>query len=152
MILIPLALNLFITSLFIPAVLPEIHYEMYYGVSYGTMWSPLYYSFPYLYVLFYILLDFFFGGIFAVLSLMFSLFLNNRIAVLLLPYFIILGLHYCRTFLYGRFYIEISPLHFLQAVCVENNTCWWIVLLEGGILFCVTFGAILFAGKRTQLL
>lgn len=150
-ILIPMVMNFLAVAMFIPAVMPDMHFEMYYAVAYGTMWSEYFYTAPLLYDIFYILLNFIFSGLFAVISLACSMVVRSRIAIVLLPYFIILLLHYSRTFLYYKVYLEISPLHFLQAKCVENNTCWWIVLLEAGVFFLVSLGMVLGVGKKREL-
>lgn len=151
-ILVTLVSNFYITSLFIPAIQPDIHYEIYYGVSYGTMWSYFFFDMPILYVILYMILNFIFAGLFACFSLTCSMFLKNRITILVIPYLVFLLLHYLRNFCHYKFYEEISPLNYLQAICLENNTCWWIVLSQGLIFFCVSFGVVMLYGRKRELL
>lgn len=151
-ILVPLILNYLTVAMFVPAYQPEAHYSMYLGISYGTMWSHLFYTYPVLYDILYILMDFVFAGLFACMSLAVSMVVKNKIAVLLLPYFMILTLHYSRVFAYYHFYQELSPLNYLSAVVDENNTCWWIVLLEGGFVFIITITMVMGIGRKRELI
>ena len=150
-ILLPLILNFILVAMFVPAILPEAHYTMYYGVDYGTMWSVVFYKWPLLYDILYMLLDFVFAGLFACMSLSCAVFLKNRIAITIVPYFVIMVLHYSRTFCYYKFFREISPLNFLAAGSVENVTAWWIVLLEGVVFFLVPAILLYIADKREVL-
>ena len=147
-ILIPLVFNFLMVAMFVPAVQPDAHYTIYYAVDYGTMWSSLFYHAPLLYDILYILLDFLFAGLFACMSMACALILKNKIAVMILPYFIILALHYARTFCYYRIYQEISPLNYLAASSVENVTTWWIVLIEAVLFAIIPIGIIKVIGKQ----
>lgn len=138
-ILIPLILNLVITACFVPAVKPSIMYEIYYSISHATMWSGLFYEHPFIYVLLYLLIDSIFAGLFAVCGMAFSILLKNRIASVILPYLCVLALHYGRTLLYNRVYIEISPINFLHPSCIENPVNGVVVLLVGTVLALFSF-------------
>ena len=151
-VLIPLVFNFITVACYVPGIKPSIIYQMYYSVSHSTMWSAIFYTRPLIYVLLYLMLDFLFAGLFAVLALTFSIFLKNRLAVVLLPYIFILCLHYGRTLLYYHYYVEISPLNFLHASCVENSVNGWIVLGEGVFLFLISFGIIMKAGATREIL
>lgn len=143
----PLLINFVGVACFVPAYQPSILYELYYPIRHGSLWSGLFYTNPLLFVVNYLLLDFAFAGLFAVMAYAISIFTKNKIAVLLLPYILVLILHNCRTFLQFRVYKEISPLHFLHATCIENRADTGIILLEMLVLFAISFGAIMYAGK-----
>jgi hypothetical protein len=151
-IFVPLLINFVMVACFIPAYLPNIHYFPYYGIMQGDIWGNLFYSVPLLYVILYTVLDFIFAGLFACMSLACSMFIENRIAVLLTPYFLVLLLHYARSLNYYRFYYEISPLNFLGAQPTENTSSWIIILLEGCIFFFITLGMVAVAGRKKELL
>ena len=138
-VLTPLTLNLVITACFVPAVKPSVMYQIYYSISHATMWSELFYEHPLIYVLLYLFIDCIFAGLFAVCGMAFSILLKNRIAVVILPYLCILGLHYGRALLYNRVYIEISPINFLHPTCIENPVNGAVVLLEGTMLALFSF-------------
>lgn len=151
-ILIPLVYNFLLVAMFVPAIKPDVHYLIYYGISYGTMWSGLFYECPLLYDILYILLDFVFAGLFACMSLACAMILHNRITISVLPFFCMMVLHYGRTFCYGYFYKEISPINFLTAYVAENVTCWWIVLLEGILFFFIPVGYMFHIAKKREIL
>lgn len=151
-VLVPLVFNFITVACFVPAVRPSIIYQMYYAVSHSSMWSEIFYSHPLIYVLLYLILDFLFAGLIAVLSLTFSVFLKNQLAVVILPYILILCLHYGRTLLHYHYYVEISPINFLHASCVENPANGWIVLGEGVFLFLLSFGIVMKAGAKFEIL
>lgn len=150
-VLLPLLINLAATACFVPAVKPFVSYMLYYGMAHGSMWSGLYYEHPLVFVLLYLLLDFLFAGLFAVTALGLSVYVRNQAAAVLLPYLGVLCLHYARTLLYYRVYIEISPLHFLHASCVENSVSWAVVLAEGVILFLFSAGSMWKAGAVDEV-
>lgn len=149
-VLIPLVLNLIVTACFVPAVRPSIIYQQYYAISHATMWSELFYRHPLVFVLLYLLMDCIFAGLFAVFGMAFSMLLKNRIAVVILPYLCILCLHYARTLLQYRVFIEISPLNFLHASCIENPVKAAVVLAEG--VFLAVFSLIILkAGVKDEV-
>lgn len=149
-IFIPLVINLSITACFVPAVKPSVIYQNYYGVFHATMWSGLFYEHPLVYVFLYLLLDCIFAGLFAVCGMAFSMLLKNRIAVVILPYLGVLCLHYGRTLLYYRVYMEISPLNFLHASSIQNPANGVIVLVEGAFLALFSF-IVLKVGVKNEI-
>lgn len=150
-ILLPLLMNFLLTACFVPASKPSIIYYMYYAVQHGTMWSDIFYKHPTVYVVLYLFLDFIFGGLFATLSYAFSIFVKNWLAVTILPFLCILGLHYSRVLLAYKVYKEISPINFLHATCIENNVDGGIVIVEGLIFLLVPLFAILREGDRGDI-
>lgn len=151
-VLIPLLANFILTACFIPAYKPSLGYALYYSIQSGSMLSGLFYRHPLLFVIVYLGLDFLFAGLFAVISYAASIFIRNWVAVTLFPFFSMLGLHYCRTFLRYKCYKEISPLNFLHATNVENPVSVWIVVVEGCILFVIPLFLILREGVKGEIL
>lgn len=138
---IPLLFSFLISSLFFPAVLPEPIYCTTNGIFYDSLMSILYYSVPLLYVFFYLCIDFIFGGLIACISCVMACFVKYRIVTVIMPFFVLLGFHYIRQFLYTSpeiRYKEISPLYFLRPVQVAYSASWMVILIEMVVLFLVT--------------
>ena len=94
------------------------------------------------------LLSFVFGGLIAALCLAIAFFIRNRVAVLLLPFFLMLGLNFANT--YSNTW-EPSPLNFLHPASVVNITNGWIVLIEGVLLFVISFGVTMWRGQKDDV-
>lgn len=146
----PLLLNFIFVACFVPAYRPSIMYLLYYPIQRGSMWSEMFYTNPFLFVLCYLLLDFVFAGLLAVTAYAISIFTKNKIAVILLPYIFVLILHYCRTFLQYRVYKEISPIHFLHSLCIENRADAGIIIVEMLVLFISSFVIVMRAGIKYE--
>ncbi|MBM7542280.1 hypothetical protein [Amphibacillus cookii] len=150
-VLIPLIANILIVACFVPAITPTKLYPLYYAVDHGSLWSGLFYTHPIIYVLLYLILDFVFAGLFATMSLAVSFFIKNRIAIILIPFFFILILHYSRTFLAYIYYNEISPLHYLHSTAIENYANGGMVLTQGLLFFILTFGITMKLGVKREV-
>lgn len=133
-VLIPLAVNFAAVACFVPAILPVVTYMPYYGVYHGTLWSGLFYTHPLVYVLLYLALDFVFAGLLAVAVMSVSVYVKNRVAVMILPYLAVLCLHQGRWILYQVFYSEVSPLYFLHASIMSSNVKGIVVFAEALLL------------------
>lgn len=151
-ILIPLVVNFLLVASFVPAITPSMVYSLRYPVMIGSLWSTLFYTYPLIFVLLYVILNFIFAGLFATMSLAVSFFLRNRIAIILTPFFLIMTLHYSRTFLAYRYYNEISPINYLHATCVENAANAWIITAQGLLFFVLTFGITMKLGVKREIL
>jgi len=150
-VLIPLLINLLIVSCFVPAIIPTIMYPLYYAVGHGSLWSSLFYTKPVVFVILYLILDFIFAGLFATMSLAISFFIKNRIAIILMPFFFLLVLHYSRTFLAYKYYNEISPLHYLHSTSIENYANGGIILAQGLFFFVLTIGITMGLGVKREV-
>ena len=147
---IPLVFNFILTACFIPAVTPSILYSTY-GIEFGSMWSELFYTNPLIFVLLYLVLDFIFAGLFATFGLACSFFTKYSFVSVIVPYLIILLIHYSRTFLHGKLFLELSPLNFLHALCVENQVNGLAVLIEGLFFFVIPFIIIMKEGAKLEI-
>ena len=147
-VVLPLLLNFLLTSCFIPARMPDVLYDTYMGVDFLQMWSSLFYTHPFVYIGLYMILNFVFGGLIASLCLVITFVIKNRIAVVLIPFFIMLGLNFANT--YSNTW-ELSPLNFLHSGRVVNITNGWIVLLEAVLLFAISFGITIWRGQKDDV-
>ncbi len=146
----PLAINFIVTACFIPAVHPTILYPNY-GMDFGSMWSELFYINPLVFVILYLILDFVFAGLFATFGLACSFFTKISFISVIVPYLIILLIHYSRTFLHGKLFLELSPLNFLHPLCVENQVSGVIVMLEGMLFFIIPFSIVMKEGFSREI-
>lgn len=92
-VVIPLVLDLWITAMIVPAVIPDASTGLF-PIMERSMWSSLFYSHPYLYTLGYIVIDFIFGGLFATLALASSCFIYNRFVILLMPFLLYMAIFF----------------------------------------------------------
>lgn len=142
----PLLFNFLLTAMFIPAVRPDPSYLTAYGIGPASFLSMLFYAHPFLYVFAYLLVDFLFCGLIACLCFTASILVKNRVVVVLLPFFLLLGVHYlCYSLLYTDpmvIYRQCSPMAFLNPVPTSYDTTWPIVLAWGIGLFLLTFASI----------
>ncbi|EOS26843.1 hypothetical protein C806_00435 [Lachnospiraceae bacterium 3-1] len=146
---IPLALSLLILALFLPSMAMENIYP-YGTIGQGCMWAEIYYEHPYVYCIMYILLDSVYGGLIATISTTASFFIKNKVAVVLIPFFILLLVDYIdANFLMNG---EYSLIKFLQALPVANDCYGWAVGLIAVAIFAGTFGVLLYERKHYEVL
>jgi hypothetical protein len=149
--IIPLIINIMLIACFIPARIPDVVSAVYTGIFPEDLMAELYYSKPFLYLAFYLLIDFFFCGLIATLSFAITTFTKSRVVVTLFPFAIILGFHY----FFGAFAFdlgkELSPLNFLKPLCWEFPATWEVILIEGGILFLITFSLTFLKGRKKEI-
>lgn len=151
-VLIPLACSLAAVACFVPATRPSYFYVNYLAVPHGNLWSGLFYRAPLVFTLLHILLAFVFAGLFADLCFSISLYIKNQFAVVLLPFFAVYGLDYSYT-LWGRMTNwEISPLRFLSAGIPQNSGNTVVVLAEMALLLALSFGLVMRAGVKREIL
>lgn len=151
-IIIPLVFSFIVTACFIPAYCPQIIYAPYYSVVHGSLWSEIFFNDPLIFVVLYLIIDFIFGGFFATFGYAAGLFIKNRFAAMIVPYLLVMGLHYCRTFLTYKVYVEISPINFLHTTCIQNVANSWVIIFEGIIFFLIPFCLIMREGAKGEIL
>lgn len=88
----PLLLNLFLTSAFVPATIPEPNSGLF-MLRGNSMWGELFFTSPCAYVLLYILLDAIFGGLWACVAIGMSYIVSNRFVALISPFIICIFTH-----------------------------------------------------------
>lgn len=148
-IIIPLLSNFLGLALFLPAIKMEKIYP-YGSVGESCMWSGLYYEHPFLYMIIYILLDGIYGGLIASITSAIAFFIRNRIAVMLIPFFLMLLMDYID----GAFLVngEYSPIKFLQAVPVANDRYGPAIFMIGLIIFLSTLGITVYKERKYEVL
>ena len=153
--IIPLAFNILLTAMFIPAICPDPSEVVWYAVNGASLMSGLYYTYPVLYVILYLTIDFLFCGLIACLSYSISVFYKNRVMVVLSPFFLLLAFHFVgRSMIYTDAnirYTQISPLYFLRPAASGYDAGWNVILLEALILFVLTFVPTVIKGKRDEI-
>lgn len=140
---IPLVLNLLLTCMFIPALLPQKGTAMFSLFS-GCMLADVFYTHPFLYLGIYLLIDFIMTGLFACFALTVSKFMFNQYLVLFTPFIAFLLLQTIFQFTYFNAagpYFVMNPLQMTW----ESSA---IVITEIVLLFCVTFGLFYFSGGK----
>jgi hypothetical protein len=129
----PLALNLYITSLFLPLLQPIVVTGQYVPVE-RTMWAELFYFQPHFYVGLYLLITFVFSGLLALIAMVLSFRLSNRFMVLLAPFVICLLLGFLLTGLQSFTRIDllgmVSPIYFLNPMNVCFEPVQYAILAE----------------------
>ncbi|MFP3154662.1 hypothetical protein LQZ18_09595 [Lachnospiraceae bacterium ZAX-1] len=151
---IPLAFNFLLTAMVFPAVTPNVIYDTAYGIFGSSLMSALYYSNPFLYLLFYLLIDFVFAGLVACIGFMVSFFVKYYVATIIVPLFLMLGVHYFRQFVYTSYaiqYKEISPLYFLRPVQSAYRASWLIILAEIAALLLMTVVPLLLWERKREI-
>lgn len=151
---IPLLFNFYLTSLFIPAAMPNPMYCTNNGIFFNSLMSMLYYSMPFLYVFLYLCIDFLFCGLIACISFGVTSFVRHRPIVVILPLFFLLGFHYSRQFFFTTptvIYKEISPMFFLHPVAAIYNASWAVIIIEAVALFIITFSLSMIWERRHEI-
>lgn len=152
---IPLLFNFLLTAMFVPAVTPDPSYATAYGMGASSFLSMFFFSQPFLYVFLYLLMDFLFGGLIACMCFAVSALIRIRVAVVLLPFFILLGFHYfCYSFIYTSIttiYTELSPMAFLRPAPASYDTNLLVVLTWAAALFLGTFLPTVVRGRRHEI-
>lgn len=152
---IPLLFNFLLVAMFIPAVTPDPYYITSYGIISSSFLSEFFYTSPFLYVFIYLLVDFIYCGLIACMCFAFAAFVKNRVVVVLLPFFVLLGFDYiCASFIYTSstvIYTELSPINFLRPVPAIYDTNGFVVSIGAVILFLLTFMTIVVKGGRNEI-
>lgn len=148
-VLVPLLLDFGVLSMILPSIRGDSIYP--YGViGEPCMWSNIYFEHPLLYVIMYILLDALFAGLIASISTASAFFIKQKLAVILLPFFIMLFLDYLNMAVI--LISEFSPMKFLRALPTAFDRYWWVVLLETVILLAGTLGVVLWRERKYEIL
>lgn len=149
---VPVLINLIICAMYLPAVRPDIFYDINYGVYMPSMFSEIFYRTPLLYVLLRVLIVFLYSGGAAVISFTLAFIVPNRIAVVLLPFIICIGLHYTGSLMLpGSFNIELSPIYIVGSNGIRFRRLW-VVLLEPIVSILISLTVCLYKGKKEDVL
>ncbi|MDD4700185.1 MAG: hypothetical protein PHV07_08030 [Oscillospiraceae bacterium] len=94
---IPLVFDFYLTSLFIPAVIPDISSGEFPLVANST-WVSIFYTHPFVYVFLYLLLIFVVSGILASVALAFSFIIKYQYVIALTPFLCFLAISFASLF------------------------------------------------------
>lgn len=141
---IPLLFNFVLYACFIPIIEPNIFFGSY-SIPINGFLPELFYSHPFLHVALKIFICFIYGGIFAVISLFFSLFIFNRYIVVIIPFIIYLFL----DILFSSIGVEyVSPIVFLFFNIIPYTNLIFLIAISTLVLLMISF---LFGGKRYEV-
>ena len=114
------------------------------------MWSDIYYEHPYLYMIMYVFLDGIFAGLISSMCTAIAMYSKSKVTVVIAPFIFMLIIDYIdKTFLLNG---EYSPIKFLQALPVANDTYGIAVFLVGILFFTVPIVCLLYKERRYEVL
>lgn len=146
-VVLPLLVNLGLTSATLPALLPQCMTGTF-PIFSNAMWSEIYYTRPWLYLLLYLILIFIFSGLFSCMALAFSHFLRNGFVIMISPFLVHLFLYtLCNTLRLREF----SPFNFLSPAQPAGTASFAVICMEGLLAFLVTFGVFVYKGLRDDV-
>jgi hypothetical protein len=138
---IPLLLDFFMISLFIPAIFPDSVYDIYYGMFSNDFMADAFYTMPYLYVFVFVVLNFIFCGLFGCVGYSLLTLLKNKFISIFTPIIIISFVEFISKKIISDNANQrnnFSPLTFLFPV-KSVSTNWKIVIAEILLLFIISF-------------
>lgn len=122
---VPMLLNLMLNAMVCP--LGSVHVVSMMGVWQGSFFSKLFYTQPIVYMVLQLLLGMAWGGICALMALMYSGFLKNSIMIIIAPEMTMIVLEVLMMRIRRLFDIkalELSPLSLMQSVTFNSNPEW----------------------------
>ena len=154
-ILIPLVVNVLITSAFIPSIPPYVVDTLYNYITHGSLFADYYFNNPMLFVVLYIIFDAVYGGIFALLSFALSFYIKNVFFALFFPFMTSLVLGYLNSNLWlnlpGRIPRTINPGDFVEIIHLGGYIVWWVVLIVTAVLLVFIALTIWLKGLRNEI-
>lgn len=148
----PVIVNFIITASALPAVTPDVFYDTFTGIFLPSMFSELFYSHPLIYSIIRMLIVFLYGGGVAVISFSLGFFVRNRVAVVILPFLLCLGLHYADAFMTVYLYdAELSPMYILGSHGTHFRV-FWVTAAEFLLAVVPTYFLCTYKGKRDDVL
>lgn len=141
---VPLILDLLVTALFFPAIIP-IPAAGTFPIFEYSMWSDLYYASPFLYIACYLALIALFSGLIATAALVFGYLAANRFLVLLAPFTLCVFADFMLGSL-GGWWFQFSPLNFLRPD--QPGAASFPIVAAEFIVLAVAFGSFLIVRAR----
>lgn len=143
-IIIPLLLNLMLSSLFLPAILPDNGCNT--TITCKTMAFEIFYTNPLLYVLMFVLIDFVFAGVIATIALSYSYFTDHKFGVLAAPFALYFFLYSLTNLLDLTNY---SPFYILNGGAGNNHILTYIFTFF--LFFGLSFLIFMWRGKKEDV-
>lgn len=148
-VVIPLILNVMLVSAFIPAIRPDVYYDIYYGILPGNALSQLFYAQPIWYIVVRILTAGWFAGLIAMSVIGLSFFIKKYIAILLLPFLALLGIHYAAGLLSEETLIDYSLISSVHGGGLNTN--WWVLGVYSIFLLIIGLVIPMYRGARDDV-
>lgn len=126
----PLLFNLVTAACFFPAIGSD-SLALQSSVANGDMWSGLFYEQPVLYALFYTGIDFLYGGIFACIALVCSIWVSNWFGAVIFPLIVNCTLYYGMDNLFPRLRPVNPAIFIFPSQIYRTNRFDCIVLVTG---------------------
>lgn len=140
---IPLLLNILLTCMFIPALLPQEGTRMF-SLFKECMLAELFYTHPFGYLGIYLFIDFIVTGLFVCFALTVSKFMFSQYLVMFTPF---IAFSLLQTVLQFTYFNSAGPFFVMNPL----QMTWQkpaIVITEMLLLFCLTFGIFYFSGGK----
>lgn len=141
----PLVVSFLLSSAAFPMLVPQ-QSTLAFPIGQSSMMGELFYTHPLCYVVIYIMIDFIYGGLFAVLALVFSFFTEHRYIVVTFPFILHLFI-YSASNLLGN--ISSSGVYFLQPGFGSSLSIY--VFGEMIFLFVITAGVYFWKGTKDDI-
>lgn len=122
---VPMLLNLMLNAMVCP--LGSVHVVSMVGVWQGSFFSELFYTQPAVYMILQLLLGMAWGGVCALMALMYSSFLKNSIMIIIAPEMTMIVLEVLTTRIRRLFdfkSLELSPFSLMQSITFNPNPEW----------------------------
>lgn len=148
-VLLPLNINLLLTALCVPAVIPDISVGIFPVFGDGFA-AALYYTHPFIYILIYDLIIFVTSGVLACTALAFSHFIKYKYVVMLSPFLLFMAISFGSSMISEKNPLNISEwiLPFQQ----YQNLNLFIVIMELLMIFCISSFIYFFKGLHDDII
>ncbi|NLL72920.1 MAG: hypothetical protein GX237_05275 [Clostridiales bacterium] len=144
-IIIPLVINLMLTSLLLPAIYPDNACNT--TITCRTMAYELFYKQPWLYVLMFLFINFVFAGVIATLALSYTYYTEHKFGVMVAPFLIYFFLYSLMNLLDLT---EYSPFYLLNGGTGNSNIISYFAIFF--MFFCLSYLIYMWKGKRNDVL
>lgn len=156
---VPLVVNFVVLACFFPAYTPSVVDRMYIGLGPNDIFSSIFFTVPPLYILLRCVLNFVLCGLWAVMVLAFSTLTTNRIALVCVPYIVLLLVKHVgeniyvamRLNGYEHFGMSITLFDQLKAT-PDNFYCYWWATLACALLMLAVSVAVPYLRRKADIL
>ena len=146
---IPIIINLVITACYLPAFTPDPLEQLYSNQSYGIYAADIYFSKPTLFIILFTLIPGVFCGLWSVISMCLSMFVQNKYIVVIVPYlFLFFEKSFFDMLFSNRIRLELSPFYFMRGSSFGNIYIVLAILLT---MFIVSFCLTILKGKKDDI-
>lgn len=143
---VPLLFNILLDAMILPALKPDSVYPYYAMLETGFL-SDMYSEHPLIFNGIYFLLAFCFCGLLATMSYLCNFFAKNKLINLVLPFGVIMLLHYVSSFISSKY--DWSPLYCIHATPVRYQNSGYVLLVYLGSMILLTLVVGIIKGRKT---